>query len=205
MGTWLRFAVMLAVLGGLPYLWVAKKLPAPAQQLADRCVQSAKEAVDWDHIDWRKWGLDKACSRVAQLVRGGESAASPVDASSRRRSDVAPLPPATAQASPSSAPPSPPTSSTAGSATALGDRLESRLAQLRRLGAAEYSLRRWGAGGLVRFCCEMPLAEGAAPTVQFEAVAVEPTAAVEQVLADVERWCEARNGASSNRLASRSP
>ncbi len=77
----------------------------------------------------------------------------------------------------------------------LAQRLEPRLARLRTLGVEEYVLEPWGAGNrLYRFRCEMPLAAGGQATEQFEAVAADPQASIEQVVADVSSWQTARAG-----------
>jgi hypothetical protein len=63
------------------------------------------------------------------------------------------------------------------------------LAQLKELGAANAQLMPWGSsGGLYRCCCQAKCTERAAAARHFEAVAGEPTAAVEQVVAKVEAW-----------------
>jgi hypothetical protein len=64
-----------------------------------------------------------------------------------------------------------------------------RLAQLQQLGAADAKVAPWGSSGqLFRCCCRAKLAESSPLARHFEAVAGEPTAAVEQVVAKVEAW-----------------
>ena len=76
---------------------------------------------------------------------------------------------------------------------ALAQQMEPLLVQLRQLGVAEYALEPWGAdGNLYRFHCEMPFATGAQATEQFEAIAANPHATVEQVVAEVSSWHAAR-------------
>ena len=82
----------------------------------------------------------------------------------------------------------------------LAQQMEPLLVQLRQLGVAEYALEPWGQGGrLFRFHCEMPLAAGGAATEQFEAIAADPHASVEQVVADVSSWHAARLAGGSMR------
>jgi hypothetical protein len=94
-----------------------------------------------------------------------------------------------AQATP--APAAPVTNPAAGVAPAI----EPLLAKLRQLGAATYSLERWGAAGnLYRFRCEMPLAASDAMTQQFEAIAANPQDSVAEVVNEVSSWQLARSG-----------
>jgi hypothetical protein len=63
------------------------------------------------------------------------------------------------------------------------------LTQLQELGAAEAQVVPWGSSGqLYRCCCRAKLAETSPLARHFEAVASEPAAAVEQVVAKVEGW-----------------
>jgi hypothetical protein len=63
------------------------------------------------------------------------------------------------------------------------------LSQLQELGAADAQVMPWGSSGqLYRCCCQAKLAETSPLARHFEAVAGEPTAAVEQVVAKVEAW-----------------
>ena len=74
----------------------------------------------------------------------------------------------------------------------LPERVEPFLVKLRQFGVAEYALERWGGDGkLYRFHCEMPVI-GSSLTQQFEAVAADPEASVEQVVTEVSRWQLAR-------------
>jgi hypothetical protein len=75
----------------------------------------------------------------------------------------------------------------------FAERVEPLLTRLRELGASEYSLEHWGDGGkLYRFQCEMPLNASPQLTQQFEAVAADPQATVERVVAEVASWQIAR-------------
>lgn len=63
------------------------------------------------------------------------------------------------------------------------------LAQLQQLGAADAHVVPWGSSGqLYRCFCKAKLAIASPLARHFEAVAGEPTAAVEQVVAKVEAW-----------------
>jgi hypothetical protein len=113
--------------------------------------------------------------------------------------DVSDAPPATATVStPIANTPDPqftalPAPAPAPSQPTLAQQMEPLLVQLRQLGVAEYALEPWGQGGrLFRFHCEMPLAADGAATEQFEAIAADPQASVEQVVADVSSWHAAR-------------
>jgi hypothetical protein len=69
------------------------------------------------------------------------------------------------------------------------DRMPSLIARLERLGAVETQLAPWGSGGnLHRFSCKAALDGSQSYTRHFEAVAVEPLAAVEQVVSKLEAW-----------------
>ncbi len=69
------------------------------------------------------------------------------------------------------------------------DRLPALLARLEKLGVADPHLAAWGSSGqLYRFCCRAALSNTPAHARHFEAVAAEPVAAVEQVVAKVEAW-----------------
>lgn len=72
---------------------------------------------------------------------------------------------------------------------APADELAPLLSQLEAIGGADAQLAPWGTSGqLYRFCCRAKLANTPAISRHFEAVASEPVAAVEQVLAEVEAW-----------------
>jgi hypothetical protein len=74
-------------------------------------------------------------------------------------------------------------------ASTEADRLPALLARLEELGGIDPQLVAWGSSGkLYRFCCRAALAETPTYTRHFEAVAQEPLAAVENVLAKVEAW-----------------
>ena len=63
------------------------------------------------------------------------------------------------------------------------------LAKLQEIGAADAQVGPWGASGqFYRCCCQAKLAESSPMARHFEAVANEPIAAVEQVVAKVEAW-----------------
>jgi hypothetical protein len=69
------------------------------------------------------------------------------------------------------------------------DSLTSLLSRLQEIGGADARVGPWGASGqFYRCCCQAKLAEASPMARHFEAVASEPIAAVEQVLAKVEAW-----------------
>jgi hypothetical protein len=69
------------------------------------------------------------------------------------------------------------------------DRLPQLLAQLEQIGGAKPELGEWGSSGhLYRCSCRAHLSDSPAFVRHFEAVAEEPAAAVEQVVARVEAW-----------------
>ena len=83
-------------------------------------------------------------------------------------------------APPGTAPPTP---------TADEEAVARLLEQLQQLGAAEAQVGPWGSSGqLFRCYCRAKLSETSPLARHFEAVAGEPTAAVEQVVAKVEAW-----------------
>jgi len=164
MTVFLRAVVMIVVLVGLPAAWVYY---GPLPQGAQRVV-------------------DRVVS-VAKSAIGWEQQAEVVDdLKSAPRFDVASAPP----------PLTPIEDNPAVDTTrALSQQAEPLLAQLRTLGAAEYTLEKWGNNGqLYRFCCAMPLAQNDEYTRQFEAVADDPLASIEQVVGEVASWQIARHG-----------
>jgi hypothetical protein len=63
------------------------------------------------------------------------------------------------------------------------------LSRLQELGGADAQVAPWGSSGqLYRCCCRAKLAQSSPLARHFEAVAGEPTAAVEQVVAKVQAW-----------------
>lgn len=63
------------------------------------------------------------------------------------------------------------------------------LTRLQQIGGADAQVSPWGSGGdLYRCCCRAKLEDTSMMVRHFEAVAAEPTAAVEQVVAKVEAW-----------------
>jgi hypothetical protein len=127
--------------------------------------------------------VDRFFAAAREAVGWDASEAMPAQAATPIAASTAPqfaAPPSTAPAPTPSQPP-------------LARQMEPLLVQLRQLGVAEYALEPWGAdGGLYRFHCEMPLAAGAQATEQFEAIAADPHATVEQVVAEVSSWHAAR-------------
>jgi hypothetical protein len=169
MATAFRAAVMLAFLVGLPAAWIYYgPLPEQAQRTVDRLIQDAKEAVGWNDRG--------GAGRATGFATKQQQPAAPGFVASPPRPDLVG---ATAESS--------------SAANPLAANLEPLLARLRELGVAGYALERWGSGGQwYRFHCEMPLTQAGEAMQQFEAVAVDPQATVEQVVAEVSSWRLAR-------------
>jgi hypothetical protein len=75
------------------------------------------------------------------------------------------------------------------------DELPKLLSRLEEIGCVEPQLASWGSGGeLYRFSCRAQLTNTPLAARHFEAVADQPTAAVERVLATVEAWRNAQSG-----------
>lgn len=165
MTTALRALIMLAFLVGLPAAWIYYgPLPERAQRTVDRLIHDAKEAVGWNKTSpARATGF---ATRQQRPAAPGFDAAAPrpgLVGASGGQQEVS-------------------------TANPTAQKLEPLLARLRELGVAGYALERWGNGGQwYRFRCEMPLAATSAMQ-QFEAVAVDPQATVEQVVAEVSSW-----------------
>jgi len=191
MATLFRAAVMLSVFVGLPGAWIYYgPLPTGAQRVVDRFVAIAKEATGWKETEAKPaptWDFTKSAPIPGEGLavdpggmnppardegtRYGEAATAPLQIGL-----ALPLP----EAPPAKAP------------STLAERVEPLLTQLRQFGVAEYALERWGGDGkLYRFHCEMPIGGGSL-TQQFEAVAANPEASVEQVVAEVSQWRIAR-------------
>ena len=184
MSTSFRAGIMLSVLVGLPAAWVYYgPLPPSAQGVVDRFVTAAKEATGWD-----KSTATRATAPVEAapgFVIGGVPTATSVASSSSSFAG------SSAAAAINSLPTPSDGAATDGWAARQG--LEPLLKQLRQLGAATYVLEPWGTGQkLFRFRCEMPIAAGDAMTQQFEAIAADPAASVQQVVAEVSTWQVAR-------------
>jgi hypothetical protein len=173
MVTAIRAAIMLTVLVGLPAAWVYYgPLPDSAQRVVDRFVATAKEAVGW-----------KESSPTARI-------GSPASVSFDQEAAAFAAAPSPAASTVQSHMPQP------AAAPTLAERVEPLLTKLRELGVAEYALEPWGGEHrLFRFHCEMPLADGGQATEQFEAIAADPQASIEQVVADVAAW-QASRGAT---------
>lgn len=171
MVTAFRALVMLAFLVGLPAAWIYYgPLPERAQRTVDRLIRDAKEAVGWN---------DRGGARATGFATRQQRPAAPSFAAEQLRPSLVG---ARGDAVNKIADTNP-----------LAAALEPLLVRLRELGVAGYSLERWGSGGQwYRFRCEMPLAAASAATQQFEAVAVDPQATVEQVVAEVSSWRLAR-------------
>ena len=163
MATSFRALIMLSVLVGLPAAWIYYgPLPPDGQRVVDRFVTVAREVIGWKQTPQKtkdNWVQVKPESE-AQLGLN--------------------FPTTEPVAAPAIGAPNP---------LSFAERVEPLLARLRQLGASAYSLEHWGDGdNLYRFHCEMPLAASPQLTQQFEAVAADPQATVEQVVAQVASW-----------------
>lgn len=169
MVTAIRAAIMLTVLVGLPAAWIYYgPLPDRAQRVVDRFVAAAKDATGWKEST----PLAARQTPAPTTALFEQTAASIVSAPTSVQISTSPTPAPKPAAEPS-----------------LGERVEPLLVKLRALGVAEYALEPWGGEQrLFRFRCEMPLAGGGQATEQFEAVAADPRASIEQVVADVTAW-----------------
>jgi hypothetical protein len=184
MATLFRAAVMLSVLVGLPGAWIYYgPLPTGAQRVVDRFVAIAKEATGWKEAEVKPqptWDFTKSAPIVGEGLGENPGGMNPparsVEPLSLQIGSSLPLP----EAPPALAP------------LTLKERLKPLLQQLQQYGVATYALHRWGTDGeLYRFHCEMPIAGGSL-TQQFEAVAANAEASVEQVIAEVSQWRTAR-------------
>jgi hypothetical protein len=184
MSTSFRAGVMLSALVGLPAAWVYYgPLPPHAQRVVDRFVAAAKEATGWDRTTPSR---DEAPAAEAPAFVIGDHAS--VVEAPHFSSAPAPLTSAI-HAVPSSG------NNAGADGLTVKPGIEPLLQRLRQLGAAHYVLEPWGVEQkLFRFRCEMPLADSDTMTQQFEAIAADPAASVEQVVAEVSSWQVARVG-----------
>jgi hypothetical protein len=203
MATLFRAAVMLSVLVGLPGAWIYYgPLPTGAQRVVDRFVAIAKEAGGWKKAEAKPqptWDFTKSAPIAGENLAGGAGGGDALarDAEAAIVHDLTAKMPDDREYTP--APPlqigdALPQAETvlAKTPSTLAERVEPLLTQLRQFGVAEYALERWGGDGkLYRFHCEMPIG-GSSLTQQFEAVAANPEASVEQVVTEVSRWRLAR-------------
>jgi hypothetical protein len=82
--------------------------------------------------------------------------------------------------------------------TSAGGRFDAVSRRLQELGAESIRLEAADVRGeQYRFACRVPLPESAVYSRPFEALAGDPAAAMEQVLAEVEAWLAARDPASA--------
>ena len=175
MATTFRAIVMFAVLVGLPAAWVYYgPLPPDAQRVVDRLVGVAKETLGWD-------------KSTASETAPGDSPLmtdAPAPAWNKSAADRTSVPvelPAVVQVE---APPL-----AASKTPTLAERVDPLLAKLREFGVVAYDLEPWGTSGkFYRFHCEMPLEASGQATQEFQAVAADPQATVEQVVAQVAQW-----------------
>ena len=194
MATLFRAAVMLSVLVGLPGAWIYYgPLPQGAQRIVDRFVTIAKDAAGWKETEAKpvpEWDFRNSTPLGEGSLAGTNTEATDVKTvgmnPSARLGSAPSLTIGDALPHPEMEPAASQEPST------LAERVEPFLVKLRQFGVAEYALERWGGDGkLYRFHCEMPVI-GSSLTQQFEAVAADPEASVEQVVTEVSRWQLAR-------------
>jgi hypothetical protein len=189
MTAFFRALVMLVTLVGLPAAWVYYgPLPQGAQQVVDRFVEVARDA-----LGWRK-------SVPTDTARGEMKSAPRFDEALPTRSDFPPVSRAAFQgnntpvklASASETLPTPPQPMVQDMAGQdLNDEMERHLSLLKKLGVAQYSLEKWGAG--YRFKCAVPLGDNPDFARQFEVIDADPLATVRQVVGEVTSWQNARH------------
>ena len=172
----MRATIMLLILVGLPAAWVYYgPLPPNAQKVADRVIELAQEALGWQ--------TQPQTTEVITAPRYSNNADSAESVTNDMFVD-SPVVPASEIAAEKPNP--------LGN-TSLSEQVEPLLVKLRGLGAAQYSLEKWGdAGRMYRFCCAMPLAQSKEVTRQFEAISEDPRTSIQQVLAEVSHWHTAR-------------
>ncbi|MEM9658070.1 MAG: hypothetical protein AAF961_06890, partial [Planctomycetota bacterium] len=195
MSTWFRASVMLAALIGLPAAWFNYgPLPPSAQGALDRIANSTRDAFGLsprrDH-DSQATSTSTDVGSFAPLFRQGAARLEPP----LERATVGPRPPIEDMAAKTGERAAPQRPAAGGREADVA--IQRLLGRLRRLGVADYDLQQWGLGpSLYRFECAMPLAGNPEHTQHFEAVASDPLASVEQVMAEVSSWSLARRNAS---------
>lgn len=186
----LRAAVMLLTLIGLPAAWVYYgPLPTGAQRVVNRFVEVARQAVGWEEQQagaTQQWNL-KAAPRFDDILPTAPDYV-PVTQAGHTEEPItlasASLPTNEKSEIPAS--------------SDLATQCEPELSVLRSLGAANYALEHWGDDGtMYRFRCAIPLGEDINFTRHFEAVAAEPRTAIQQVVGEVSAWQNARNDAGT--------
>ncbi|HEX5472545.1 MAG TPA: hypothetical protein VFW73_11695 [Lacipirellulaceae bacterium] len=183
---------------------------------AEQLKSAAVNAIDVAETAWKNWQKPSGTSPQVAEARG---AAPPFGSANPRKAPAAPttlpfrLEPSAPLLSPAPAanatavvaptpvrptaancaPAFPPVEQISHEPVATGDRVPALLSRLQQLGAANPQVTPWGSsGGLYRCSCGTALADSPSFTKHFEAVATEPAAAVEQVVAKVEAWQTAR-------------
>lgn len=160
MAVFLRATIMLSVLVGLPAAWVYYgPLPPRAQKIVDRAVELGQEFLRKDQSNADADIVAPRYSVPTQQVS---------------------FDPQTIPASFT------PLETPAVEEDSLAEQLEPHLSVLRKLGAAEYTLEKWGNNDqMVRFRCLISMGGHQEFNRQFEAVAENSLAAVRQVVGEV--------------------
>jgi hypothetical protein len=184
MAVFFRALVMLVTLVGLPAAWVyCGPLPDGAQRVVDRFVEVAQDALGWK----RPATVDSLDVQKAPARFNGILPTPPDRPQVSQASYEGPQPPAQLAGATSvnlAAPLSTPANATQGE-------MEMHLTLLKKMGAAQYALEKWGAG--YRFKCAVALGDNPDFTRQFEAIDADPLATVRQVVGEVTSWQNARH------------
>ncbi len=189
MTVFFRAMVMLVTLVGLPAAWIYYgPLPQGAQQVVDRFVEVAQDALGWK----KSVPTDTARGEMKSAPRYDEVLPTPSEFPpvSRAAFQGKNAPVKLVSASETMPTPSPPIGENVASQELRGE-MEMHLSLLKKLGVAQYSLEKWGAG--YRFKCAVPLGDNPDFARQFEVIDADPLATVRQVVGEVTSWQNARH------------
>ncbi len=183
MAVMFRAVVMLVTLVGLPTAWVYYgPLPQEAQQVVDRFVEVAQDALGWKKsLPANTTSGEKTAPRYEDVLP------TPIErpAVSRATFQGSVAPVKLASATEEMSIPAEPIAQDKQGEMAM------HLSLLKSLGVAQYSLEKWGQG--YRFKCAIPLSDNPDFTRQFEAIDTDPLASVRQVVGEVTAMQNARH------------
>ena len=170
MAVFLRATIMLLVLVGLPAAWVYYgPLPPKAQKIVDRVMELGQEFLRNNQTSHDEKVAPRYSVEPQQV-----------------NFDPKVLPASFA-----------PTQPAAIEEDSLAEQLEPHLSFLRRLGAEEYTLEKWGDNDqMVRFRCLISFGSHEGCNRQFEAIAENSLSAVRQVVGEVSACQNAHGGAT---------
>ena len=182
MAVMFRAVVMLVTLVGLPTAWVYYgPLPQGAQQVVDRFVEVAQDALGWKKSLPANTAIgEKTAPRYDDVLP--TPTARPAVSRATFQGNAEPVQLASATGS-MPTPPAPITQDNQGE-------MAMHLSLLKSLGVAQYSLEKWGQG--YRFKCALPIGDNPDFTRQFEAIDADPLATVRQVVGEVTSMQNAR-------------